>query len=447
MIIDFLRERFEQYGDAEAVVAQGRAYSYRWLNERVASWQTFLAEKRIAPGSVVIVEGDFSPDSIGLFLALAEHRCVLVPLTRSVAARKQEFIAIAEGEVLLTLETSTVELLPRKASHAHYVTLRERAHPGLVLFSSGSSGAPKGVVLDLALLLEKFKTPRPAMRTLAFLLFDHIGGVNTMLHVLSNGGCLVTTTERSADAVLELIEKHKVAALPTSPTFINLILLSEAHTRHDLSSLELVTYGTEPMQESTLHRFHELFPNIRLLQTYGMSEVGILRSKSKSSDSLWVKVGGEGFETRVVDGVLHIKAVSTMLGYLNAPSPFTADGWMNTGDVVDVEGEYIRFRGRASEVINVGGEKVFPAEVESVIQQVPNVADVAVYGEKNPITGNIVCADVVLQRDEDVRELTLKLKKFCAERMQRYKVPVKVNVVKNDLHGQRFKKVRPKAAP
>ena len=142
------------------------------------------------------------------------------------------------------------------------------------------------------------------------------------------------------------IERFQVQILPTSPTFLNLLLLSGAYERHDLSSLELVTYGTEVMPEPTLARLHEILPRVRLLQTYGLSEVGILRSKSKSSDSLWVKVGGEGFQTRIVDGMLEIKAQSAMLGYLNAPSPFSEDGWFKTGDAVEVEGEYIRILGR-----------------------------------------------------------------------------------------------------
>ncbi|MCH8006732.1 MAG: AMP-binding protein, partial [Planctomycetes bacterium] len=137
---------------------------------------------------------------------------------------------------------------------------------------------------------------------------------------------------------------------------------------------------TEPMRQSTLRRFHELLPKVQLQQTYGLTETGVLRSKSKSSDSLWVRIGGKGFETRVVEGILQIKAESAMLGYLNAPNPFTEDGWMDTGDLVEVDGEFIRFLGRESEIINVGGEKVYPAEVENVIQQMEGVEDVAVTG-------------------------------------------------------------------
>jgi long-chain acyl-CoA synthetase len=241
---------------------------------------------------------------------------------------------------------------------------------------------------------------------------------------------------------LAAIERHHVELLPTSPTFLNLAIVSEAYQRYDLSSLQLVTYGTEPMPEPTLRRFHELFPNVRLSQTYGLSEVGILRSRSKSSDSLWVKVGGEGYETRVVDGMLEIKAKSAMLGYLNAPSPFTEDGWFQTGDRVEVDGEFIRILCRDSEIINVGGQKVFPTEVENVIRELDNIADVTVAGEAHPITGNIVVAEVVLREEEDRKALTQRLKKHCRERLEPYKTPVKIKIASRIRHSERFKKVR-----
>jgi acyl-CoA synthetase (AMP-forming)/AMP-acid ligase II len=196
------------------------------------------------------------------------------------------------------------------------------------------------------------------------------------------------------------------------------------------------------MPESTLRRFHELFPNIRLLQTYGLSEVGILRSKSKSSNSLWVKVGGEGFETRVVDGLLEIKAESAMLGYLNHESPFTADGWFKTGDAVEVDGEYIRILGRRSELINVGGEKVYPAEVESVLQQMTGVEDVTVGGEPNPIMGHMVVARVKLSTDETAASFRKRMHAFCRDKLPRFMIPQKAELVDTAMHGPRFKKMR-----
>jgi len=447
-MIEFLLEVFKENKEDDAIIWHDQTYSYDWLYQRITQWQNDLTDNNVARGSVVILEADFSPNAVALFLALIEHICILVPLTKSVESKKAEFTEIAEGEMRISIahdDTVIFDHLPLRATHELYSVLRERRHPGLVLFSSGSSGKSKAALHDLTGILEKFKVRRYKQRTVSFLLYDHIGGVNTMLYTLSNGGCIVTVHERSAEKVLEAIEKYRVELLPTSPTFINMVLFSESYKHHDLSSLKTVTYGTEPMPESTLRRFHGLFPNITLQQTYGLSEVGILRSKSKSSDSLWVKLGGEGFETRIVDGILQIKAESAMLGYLNAPSPFSEDGWFITGDEAEVDGEYFRILGRRSELINVGGEKVYPAEVESVIQQIDNVAEVTVYGEKNPITGNIVCANVRLREPEDSKAAVLRIKKYCREHMPTFKVPVKVNIVDEEMHGERFKKMRVQA--
>lgn len=204
----------------------------------------------------------------------------------------------------------------------------------------------------------------------------------------------------------------------------------------------MVTYCTEVMLESTLLRFHELFPNIKLLQTYGLSEIGIMCSKSKSSDSLWVKIGGEDFKTRVVDGIPEIKAPSAMLGYLNAPSPFTNDGWFHTGDSVIIDGEYMKILGRKSEIINVGGLKVYPAQVESVLQTMDGVEDIAVSGEENALTGQMVKARVKLSTNEKVSEFKRRMKMFCKGKLENFQIPQKVILVDDAMYGERFKKMR-----
>jgi len=443
--IEFLMEVFRNNRHKDAIVWEDQTYKYDWLLRRVEHWKNFIASEGVTPGTVVILEADFSPNSVALFLALVDRSCILVPLTSSVQAKKSEFIEVAQGEVTFQIaadDNVAIRRFTRIANHDIYRDLREQRQSGFVLFSSGSTGKSKAAVHDFSRLLPKFQMPRRSLRTVTFLLYDHIGGINTMLYSLSNAGCMITLQNRDPDYVLRIVEDYKVELLPTSPTFINLILLSEAYHHHDLSSLKIVTYGTEPMPESTLKRFHELFPEMDLRQTYGLSELGILRSKSMSSDSLWVKIGGEGFETRVVDDILQIKAHSAMLGYLNAPSPFSEDEWFVTGDVVEVNGDYLRFLGRDSEVINVGGEKVYPAEVESVIQGMDNVAEVVVYSEQNPIMGQVVSARVRISKQEDRKSFALRLKRFCRERLQAYKIPVRIKLVDSKQHGDRFKKIR-----
>ena len=445
MFIDFLLAAFNENRERDAIVWKDEIYPYNFLLERIHYWRGKIQSEAIPSGTVTPLEADFSPNSIALFLALIEHGSILVPLTASVEARKPEFIKIAQGEVSLTIDAgdrSTIEKLPHCANHEFYQKLRQLRRPGLVLFSSGSTGKSKAVVHDFVRLLEKFRVRRNRLRTITFLLYDHIGGVNTMLYTLSNGGCIVTVQVRSPDAVARAIEKYQVELLPTSPTFLNLLLLSEAYKRYDLSSLKTITYGTEPMPESTLKRIHEIFPQVQLLQTYGLSELGILRSKSKDSTSLWVKVGGHGFETKVVDGILWIRAQSAMMGYLNAANPFDEEGWMNTEDEVEVDGDYIRILGRRTDIINVGGQKVYPAEVESVLMHIDNVRDATVYGEKNPITGHIVAARVSLFKPEDLMQLKKRVRAFCKDRLASYKIPVRFEIAEQEQISGRYKKLR-----
>jgi long-chain acyl-CoA synthetase len=445
MRLDWLWKRFEEYADRPAILGPLMALSYAGLQDRVARWQKSLSDHSVGAGAVVALEADYGPDGCALLLALIDREAIVVPISSSPPAQRDRLLTIAECQFHIyesSNETWHFAALERTPQHRLLRGLQAAGHPGLVLFSSGSTGESKAAVHDFTHLLAKYELRRPAGRTIAFLLFDHIGGINTLFHLLANGGAIVTVVNRSPDAICAAIERHRVEVLPTSPTFLNLLLISEVYRQHDLSSLKRVTYGTEPMLESTLRRLHEALPGVVFSQTYGMSELGIMRAKSKASDSLLVKIGGEGYETKVVDNLLWIRAQSAMLGYLNAPSPFDADGWLNTGDEVRVEGDYLRILGRRSEVINVGGEKLYPADVESVIQQLSNIGEVTVRGEANLVTGQMVVAEVRLLAPEDSLSVRRRVRDFCRQHLPAYKVPARVLVMEDWQFSARFKKIR-----
>ena len=114
-----------------------------------------------------------------------------------------------------------------------------------------------------------------------------------------------------------------------------------------------------------------------------------------------------------------------------------------TGDSVETDGEYVKILGRQSELIKVGGEKVYPQEVENLILQHSDVEDVTIFKEHNAILGNIVCADVVPSNlIKDKKELAKEIKKFCYGKIERYKIPIKINFLHEKSHSKRFKKVR-----
>jgi long-chain acyl-CoA synthetase len=198
------------------------------------------------------------------------------------------------------------------------------------------------------------------------------------------------------------------------------------------------------MPETTLRNLRKVFPGIELRQTYGMIELGVLRAKSRSPDSLWLKLGGAGYNVRVVDNILQIRADAAMLGYINSDSPFTDDGFLITGDLVETDGDWIRILGRQSDIINVGGQKVYPAEVETVILDCPEVADAVVYGESNVILGKIVCANVILHEGADEALTRRSIRQLCGERLQAYMAPVKIKFVTEIAQSHRLKRVRSK---
>lgn len=441
----WLVERMRGWADRQALVWGNSSSSYGGLCAEAENWRNRLQQEKIQPGQVVALEAGYSPQACALLLALMENRNIAVPLNSATASQRERFREIAEVEASILFDAEdawSIQRTHRKPRHPLLAQLREAASPGLILFSSGSTGESKAVVHHAGRLIEKFRVPRHGMRTLTFLLLDHIGGLNTLFYTLSNGGAVICVQERTPELICRAIQDHRVEMLPTSPTFLNLLLISEEYKRFDLSSLKLITYGTERMAEVTLQRLGEVFPSVRFQQTYGLSELGILRSKSKDSSSLWVRVGGEGFETKVVDGVLWVRAQSAMLGYLNAPSPFDAQGWFNTQDAVETDGEYIRILGRKSDLINVGGEKVYPAQVEEVLLKMDNVSDVTVRAEKNMILGNVVAATFTLLKPEEPEPFKQRVRAFCRERLPRYAVPARMEIAERSSIGPRLKKNR-----
>ena len=446
MHIDFFNELFEKNASSPAIIWKDKTLDYSWILNKIERSLRFLSTNGVKSGEVVALRGDFTPTTICLLMALIENQNIIVPFNLEIKETDKQKFTIAQVEKIISIDIASdqysITETEQVSSHEYYQTLQNRKVPGLVLFTSGTSGKPKGAVHDFTKLLKKFKIKRTALRTVNFLLFDHWGGLNTLFHTLSNAGVVLATKERKPEEICSFIEKYKIELLPTSPTFLNLLILSEVYKQYDLSSLKLITYGTEPMPGSTLTKAKSIFREVQFQQTYGLIELGVLRSKSKSDDSLWVKVGGEGFELRVVENILQIKADSAMLGYLNAPSPFTEDGYFDTGDFVEQDGEYLKILGRKSEIINVGGEKVYPQEVENAILEFENVLDVTVYGEKHAITGNIVCAKVSVNREIDKAQFIRELKSFCKQKMQSFKVPIKISIEEENLHTDRYKKRR-----
>ena len=389
----------------------------------------------VKSGDVVALIGDFNPQSILTLLQLIDKNVILVPLTVDTRAQHEYFFDSALVDVVI--EGDEVKRINHSRNHELIDELRAKKHAGLVLFSTGTTGRPKAILHDLTLFMQRFETRRPTLRTINFLLFDHIGGLNTLLHTLFNKGTVVAPKSRSVEDILATCAEHEIEVLPTTPTFLRMMLMSGLIPESVPKSLRIITYGTERMDQPTLDALCDLLPNVEFRQTFGMSELGIVRVKSESSNSLFMKVGGEGVETRVVDNVLEIRSQTRMLGYLNAESPFDDKGWYNTKDIVEERDGYYKVTGRTSEVINVGGLKFMASEVERVALQYDHVELAKAEVKPNPITGQHVELTVQAASNGEVDKVGLKT--FLAAQLPNHMMPKRIRVASVSV-GHRFKR-------
>lgn len=213
MSIQWLFDRMAQWANDPAVIWSDQITTYAEMLQKVSRWQSELDAHQVKPGSVVAICGDYSPNACALMLALIDRGMVVVPLSLAAEVHWSEFIEIAEVEHIFYLDLNDdwrYEYRGLTASHPLLMELRTLSEPGLVLFSSGSTGKSKAALHNFTFLLDKFKVPRQRLCTLTFLLLDHIGGINTLFYTLSNGGSVVSVRSRDPEEICRAIEAYNV---------------------------------------------------------------------------------------------------------------------------------------------------------------------------------------------------------------------------------------------
>lgn len=434
--------------EGDAFYADGVWVSYRELLESIRGWNEIATDLSIK-NSVVAIVGNYSKATLSLIISMFDSDNIVVPL-KADNVQNDDYLKISRPDYIFQDgKLRRFENLGPTECDMHPIIceLKANSQAGLIIFSSGSTGKPKAMVQTVSPILEKIvrSGKRLEYNSVLFLTFDHFGGFNTWFTYILTGSPFVCINDASVDVVCNIIQNFKIGLLPTTPSFLNMMLATSAFKRFDLSSLKLITYGTEPISDTTLKKVSELLPDVYLKQTYGMSEIGVISTKSKSRTSPYFKISSSDVEHKIINGVLFIKSKMNMKGYMNHASPFDSVGWINTRDLVDVDIDgYIRIVGRESEQINVGGLKVLPIEVEDVILQLDFVHDVSVFGTKNEMLGEIVTAKIILRKglSGDAQYISY-IRKHCVAKLERHKIPVKIIIeAGSSLVSERMKKVR-----
>ena len=440
---NFILKKIKDKNNKNIIWSRNKYYKGDDLEKRINFCRKVLKKSNIKKGDLVAFESDFEFQSIAFFLACILECLIVIP----VPIKQRNLLKLIPCNFFVN--TKSLKIKSSKNNLTNNKILNnfiKKKQPGLIVFSSGSSGKQKAILHNFSLLLNKFKIERPGYKTLLMLTFDHLGGINTLLaSLLYKGGVAICLKKRDPITVCRVIEKTKSQLLPTTPTFLNVLLLSKRQEVNDLGSLKLISFGAEFMPSELLKKLKKQFPNVLLKQTYGLSEFGVMRTKAKNENSLAIKLGGEDYKIKIKDNILFVKSKTNMVGYLNAPQPFDKDGWINTQDKVIDEGNgYLRILGRKSEIINIGGEKVYPQEVENTLLKHNDVADSRVYKRRHDVLGEYMIAEIVFKNYLKRKNNNLiSLKKFCQKNLPKYKIPTKF-IVKNldDIVSKRLKKIR-----
>jgi acyl-CoA synthetase (AMP-forming)/AMP-acid ligase II len=400
LAVDQMERLARQRGQAELWVDVSGSRTWADLADGIASVRRLCSDSGVRPGEVVVAPACTGFDDLVWLFGISERSAIVAPLRAERAAETQAWKRWFE--IGWRVDSGSLErdgggeTAPGAARL--FAELRARGNPGLILATGGTTGKPKLVLHDLAALLATVpvRSRRPK-RTLPLMRFDHIGGLDMAWRAMAGGHVLVgPPPEITAESVASTVERHRVEVMSATPSFLNLLLVAGSHRSHDLGSLSVVPYGAEPMPAALLERLHAALPHVEFVQRFGTSETGSVPVRNGAS-GLSLDDAGKGYEWKIVDGELWVRSPARALGYLTGETGgFSAEGWFRTGDVAEELGDgAINVRGRRQDVINMGGEKILPSEVEALLLSHPLVEDCRVFAVASALLGQVVAAEIV----------------------------------------------------
>lgn len=305
----------------------------------------------------------------------------------------------------------------------------------IYMMTSGTTGSPKIATHSLASLARRARAAAdlPQNRGGRWLLtYQPTGfaGIQVVLTAVLSRGLVVAPSERTPAGFLEAARAHGVEQISGTPTFWRSFLMV---VKPGQLKLRQITLGGEAADQATLERLRAAFPEARITHIYASTEAGVVfavHDGLAGFPASWLGREIQGVELRIVDDLLQIRAPTLMQGYIGGtPQPLLAGGWLQTADRCVVEGGRVRVLGRQDSTINVGGSKVYPLAVETFLLAQPGVAEARVFGVANPIAGQLVAAEVVLQPGVDPAEARPRILTACRAGLAGYQVPRSFKVV------------------
>lgn len=294
-----------------------------------------------------------------------------------------------------------------------------------IMTTSGTTGRPKMVAHSLGSLTRTTRadTGRGAGQVWG-LLYDwsRFAGMQVVLQSLLSGATLALPPEGALAERLDWLAQAGVTHLSATPTLWRKILMTPAQAM----PLQQITLGGEIADDAVLAGLSKAYPGARICHIFASTEAGAGFSVTDGRAGFpaeWLQSPPWGIGLMLRDGRLHLRNELVGAEYLGGQGTVAEGGWVDTGDMAEIRDGRVVFLGRASGVINVGGDKVHPEEVERAVLSHPKVRLARVYAKSNPITGALVAVDIVAGGEDDPKALREELKTYLSARLSRHMVP------------------------
>lgn len=380
----------------------------------------------------------FAGFRVALTLACADHLAIALAATELAACslavyrgdELPDHLANRWGVAVVLNSSFTIRVVETGSAR--------ESRPYIYIPTSGTTGEPKLVQQTMdALLGRVVRRESENGERSRWLLTYHpgtFGGLQVLLTALSDAADLITVSNASMSRMREAALANQVTHISGTPTFWR-ALLSALGDDSSRLHLRQITLGGEIADEAVLRLLSTKFPGVPIRHIYASTEAGSLfavRDGKAGFPAEWLRTGVDGVQLRIVDGILQVRSPRAMAGYATPTvSAISDDGWLITGDQVQQSGDRVYFRGRQDLVLNVGGAKCRPEEIEAVILGMEEVMDAHVYGVRNPITGMVVAADVVPRFGCDSDHLRQLIHARLYSVLEPYKVPRLIRIVKS----------------
>jgi acyl-CoA synthetase (AMP-forming)/AMP-acid ligase II len=446
MIGRLLSERLIRDPEQIALIHQGIQVSYgdigRLLTSLVEGWGKF-AGKRVgvctsSPMAFVA--------AVGALDLVRSHAFLIGLRSREELARLNEIFAwdyIIREEDVLAVSAAKDSSLGDSSVGSGLVTI----------LTSGTTGTPKAVNHTWTTLASPVRKEKRYAGTRWLLTYplNLYAGTQVFLQAVINRATLVIPASLDPIGVCRALKENWVTHASGTPTFWRQLVYFGHKGALQACELDQITIGGEVVTQELLDNLRIKFPRARIVHIYASTELGRIFSVTDGREGFPAKIleepPEEGIALRIVNGELMARGRNAMISYdRQKPLCEQSDGWMATGDLVEVLGDRVVFIGRRKDVINVGGRKVSPLQVEATLRGLPGIIDVRVYAKKSSLTGHLVAADVVLAPGVCEATIGAELRQAASRTLQPHEVPRIVRVVPKMAINEALKIVRSEEA-